>query len=147
MAGLTDYDLQLEPANSAVKAELTDNLLRDLHVLNVQAANSEFMLTARDSDDQMIGGLIATTSYGWMLIKVLWVKHSERRNGIGAKLMDKATKQARDVGCHGMWLDTSSAPAYAFYTTLGFEVFGTLANDADQHPANHQRWLMRKQIA
>jgi GNAT superfamily N-acetyltransferase len=146
MAGITPYEVKLDPINPTQVTELADHLMRDLSASNAQAVNTEFMLSIHDNADKLIGGLTASTSYGWMLIKVLWVDQSTRRTGLGSQLMDAAMKQGRDIGCHGIWLDTSSPQAYAFYKSLGFKVFGMLENEEGQHPAKHKRWMMRKRI-
>ena len=146
MAGIAPYEIILEPINPTQVTELTDHLMHDLYASNEQAVNAEFMLSLCNDADQLIGGLTASTSYGWMLIKVLWVNQTERRCGLGSRLMDAAVNRGRDLGCHGIWLDTSNPQAHAFYTTRGFEVFGTLSNKPHQHPASHQRWMMRREI-
>jgi predicted N-acetyltransferase YhbS len=141
------HKILMEPVTTPLSAELTDHLMRDLRATNEQAENSKFIFTARDDANQMIGGIIAETSYGWMLIKELWIDENERRNGLGSELVERATHRASELGCHGIWLDTSSPQAHAFYISLEFEVFGTLENAPHQHPKNHQRWLMRKLIS
>ena len=146
MAGVNTYKVQLETPSPSLSAELTAHLMQDLLASNEQAENTEFTLIARNEANEIIAGLTAITSYGWMLIKVLWVNHSERRCGIGQRLMNDAVSRARSVGCHGIWLDTSSAEAFAFYTAQKFKVFGVLSNEHGHFPATHRRWFMRKQI-
>ncbi|MDB4209194.1 hypothetical protein N9770_07375 [Amylibacter sp.] len=46
--------------------------MQDLLASNEQAENTEFTLIARNEANEIIAGLTAITSYGWMLIKVLW---------------------------------------------------------------------------
>lgn len=146
MAKITPYKITLELPDSTKKTELTDHLMHDLSMLNEQAFNSEFILLVRNESNQLLGGLNAITSYGWLQIKVLWVRKAERRCKLGSQLMNTATNRAKEIGCHGVWLDTSSPEAYAFYSTLGFKTFGTLINKPHQHPATHKRWMMRKEI-
>jgi predicted N-acetyltransferase YhbS len=146
MADLTPPQITYTASHGADSAELTKRLMRDLYALNEQSANTEFTLTIPNDTGELIGGLIAATSYGWLLIKVLWVNQNQRRRGLGAQLMNDAVKRAAQIGCHGVWLDTSSPKAYAFYPALGFEVFGDIKNEAHQHPPTHQRWFLRKYI-
>ncbi|MDB9794768.1 GNAT family N-acetyltransferase [bacterium] len=146
MAGVNTYKVQLETPSPSLSAELTAHLMQDLLASNEQAENTEFTLIARNEANEIIAGLTAITSYGWMLIKVLWVNRSERRCGIGQRLMNDAVSCARSVGCHGIWLDTSSPEAFAFYTAQKFEVFGVLTNKNAQLPTSHHRWFLRKQI-
>ena len=125
-----------------IERALTESLRSTLS----QAENSSFVLTARDPEDRLIGGLTAVTSYGWMLIKMLWVTDKCRNNGVGRRLMRQAEEKARDAGCHGVWLDTSNPQAMAFYRRLGYQLFGQLENGADQHPASHCRWFLRRAL-
>ena len=90
---------------------------------------------------------MASTSYSWLLIKILWVEESHRNSGIGQQLMEAAQAKGRTLNCHSAWLDTSSPKAYLFYARLGYEVFGQLENDATQSPPAHRRWFMKKSIA
>ncbi|MDB2707596.1 hypothetical protein N9Y99_00160 [Amylibacter sp.] len=69
---MTTYKVQLEPSSPSLSAELTGHLMQDLLASNEQAENTEFTLIARNEANEIIAGLTAITSYGWMLIKVLW---------------------------------------------------------------------------
>jgi GNAT superfamily N-acetyltransferase len=90
--------------------------------------------------------VVASTSYGWLLVKMLWVDRAWRRTGVGTRLMAAAEEKGREIGCHAGWLDTSSAEARAFYLRLGYTVFGTLENEGGDVPAGHTRWFMRKRL-
>jgi len=121
-------------------------LLRSLRATLPQSDNQGFLLSARSEDGDLAGGLTASTSYGWLLVKTVWVAESQRRNGLGRMLMDEAEKKARDLGCHGAWLDTSSPDAMRFYQRLGYETFGRLSNATGQAPETHRRWFMKKAL-
>ncbi len=126
--------------------EIEHALLKSLRDKQPQAVNRSFSIVANDQNGSMVAGLTGSTSYGWLLVKTLWVSDSQRRRGIGAELMARAETLARDEGCHAIWLDTSSEQAQAFYSQLGFENFGVLENTIDQHPASHKRWFMKKSL-
>ncbi|MGP1396243.1 MAG: GNAT family N-acetyltransferase [Inquilinaceae bacterium] len=119
-------------------------LLKSLRAGAPQAVNAGFVLAARDEGDVLQGGLTASTSYGWLLIKTLWVRAESRRRGVGRSLMREAEERGRALGCHGAWLDTSSADAMRFYEKLGYEPFGVLTNKDDQQPQPHSRWFMKR---
>lgn len=125
---------------------LEEQLLASLGDTNVQAVNSNILLTAKDSHDRIIGGLVGSTSYGWLLVKILWVDHQLRGTGVGRSLMEQAESIAVTRDCHGAWLDTSSPDAHAFYLKIGFEAFGKLHNEGQQIPVGHQRWFMKKAL-
>lgn len=145
MAGKDDEFVILEDgpqAGDAVENELTKSLRENLP----QSQNVNFVLSARDHRNRLAGGLTAATSYGWLLVKTLWVAEKHRRQGLGRSLMKSAEDKARGFGCHSVWLDTSNPDAMNFYRKLGYEVFGQLSNSASQPPAGHRRWFMKKPL-
>jgi len=127
-------------AAAFIEAGLLKSLREDL----TQSLNDGFVLAAKDESGAIVGGLIASTSYGWALIKVLWVSKKVRQRGLGGSLMERGEQKAKELGCHAAWLDTSNPKAKDFYLKLGYEVFGELANSEEQFPPEHQRWFMRK---
>ncbi len=138
--------IRISEERTDLAQEIDAALTRTLRQSQPQAINGSFVLAARKSDRTLVGGLTGTTSYGWLLVKTLWVSEEQRGSGIGRQLMQRAEEKARHVGCHGAWLDTSSPQAMAFYRRLGYEIFGQLENGADQHPAGHRRWFLRKAL-
>ncbi len=130
-----------------VSADVIENkLMISLKSTLPQSINEQFVLSARDNNQSLIGGLTASTSYGWMLIKTLWVDSSYRRKGTGSALLKSALAHAARLGCHAAWLDTSNPEAMRFYEHAGFEVFGQLNNQPGQTPETHQRWFMKLAI-
>jgi GNAT superfamily N-acetyltransferase len=69
-----------------------------------------------------------------LLVKMLWVAEQCRGHGLGARLMVEAETIARSSGCHGAWLDTSSAGTEQFYIRLGYEPFGVPTNGFGEKP-------------
>ncbi len=134
------------PEGSQVSALVEMELLASLAQSSIQAENSDLVISARDGTGNIIAGMTASTSYGWLLIKTLWVREEDRGNGIGRKLVEAAHNAGRKVSCHAAWLDTSSAEARDFYTGLGYEVFGELANAPGQFPEDHKRWFMKRNL-
>jgi len=138
--------IQLEETNTNVADDIETELLRSLKESNVQSVNETITFSVRGDKEELIGGLSASTSYGWLLIKTLWIHEKHRRNGFGKRLMENAESKARDMGCHGAWLDTSNESAQQFYQGLGYSAFGELSNSDQQFPTPHQRWFMRKKL-
>lgn len=139
--------MKIHESNNAVATWLEMKLLSALQNTNTQAENSTITLAARNSEDQIVGGLVASTSYGWLLVKILWVDNEHQRSGIGRSLMKQVESSALARGCHSAWLDTSSADARKFYFALGYEIFGELQNHDEQWPPGHHRWFMRKALS
>ena len=129
-----------------VENEIEQSLLKALRDSQPQSVNRSFNIVANDNDGCMVAGLTGGTSYGWLLIKTLWVSNSYRQCGVGTELMMLAENLARDEGCHAAWLDTSADNAREFYGKLGYEPFGILENTAGQFPVDHKRWFMKKSL-
>ena len=125
-----------------LEGELLSSLWGELE----QSLNTGFTLMAKDSTGELIGGVVAGTSYGWLLVKILWVAESHRGAGVGSALMRATEVKGSELKCHCAWLDTSNPGAYQFYSRLGYEVFGTLENVEGQFPAEHCRWFMKKAL-
>lgn len=138
--------ITIEDDDADTGACIEAELLHALRDALPQAENTSFVLSARDQAGALIGGLTASTSYGWLLIKTLWVTEAFRHRGLGRRFMVLAEEKARSAGCHGAWLDTSNPDAMRFYEKLGYARFGQLANRKEQPPAGHRRWFMEKRL-
>lgn len=136
----------IESAGPGVAKDIETALLTDLRHLAPQGRNDEISLSVALKDGTLVAGLSGSTSYGWLLIKVLWVAPEIRRQGYGRALVADAFARAKSLGCHSAWLDTSNRTAMQFYTALGFEVFGSLENSGAQEPVGHQRWFLKRHI-
>ena len=97
----------------------------------------------KNSDGEVMGGVIGYTHWGWLFIKQLWVDESIRRKGAGALLMNSIESAAVGRGCERVWLDTFDFQALPFYESLGFEIFSTL----DDFPRGHKRIFLKKELA
>ena len=106
-----------------------------------------FSIVARNAEGEILGGLIGGTSYGWLLVKMLWVADEARGQGLGTRIMALAEDVVRGRGCHGAWLDTSSRRARRFYEKLGYEAFGILENRDGERPEGHARFFLSKRFA
>lgn len=137
----------VELGDERVAERLEAELLLSLRCELQQSLNSGFTLSVKGPEGELIGGLVASTSYDWLLVKILWVAKNQRNSGIGRSLMAAAEVKARELDCHSVWLDTSSPQAFQFYSKLGYEVFGQLENSEGQFPPDHRRWFMKKALA
>lgn len=135
-----------ESAANEAASVIEANLLASLREERVQAINRSFVFTAEDDAGTLQGGLTASTSYGWLLIKTLWVDTGARGQGLGTLLIRRAEAQGRGLACHSAWLDTSSPDARIFYERLSYRVFGELSNSAERAPSTHHRWFMKKTL-
>lgn len=97
-------------------------------------------ITLRDAAGAVEGGLVGISYYDWLIVEMLFVPERRRGQGIGARLMLAAEAVAARRGCHGVWLDTGSPAARAFYERIGYGVFATL----DDYPRGHTKWFMSR---
>ncbi|MEM8925482.1 MAG: GNAT family N-acetyltransferase [Actinomycetota bacterium] len=141
----SDDDITVS-SDPSVAAALERRLLADLAEVLPQGVNTSVVLAARLRDGALIGGLVGSTSYGWLLVKVLWTDPAHRGRGVGRRLMVEAERRAMALGCHSAWLDTSNPAAHRLYLHLGWEEFGRLDNAPDDDPPGHRRWFLRKTL-
>lgn len=132
------------PDAQKMAAFVEQKLLSSLAKTNIQSKNANVVLSVRDGAGNLTGGITASASYGWLLIKTLWVEEENRGAGIGRHLVEAMHCAGKKIDCHAVWLDTSSKDAMKFYSGLGYEVFGVLENTDGQIPETHKRWFMKK---
>jgi len=96
----------------------------------------------KDSDGEVVGGVIAEVYWDWLYIDLLWVQEGLRRQGFGKSLMARAEEEARQMGAKNAYLDTFSFQAPGFYESLGYKSFGELPD----FPQGQQRFFMRKEL-
>jgi GNAT superfamily N-acetyltransferase len=142
----SSLQILVEPNPEDVEDEIERNLVASLRT-NVPPNDAlPLAVVARDGGGKLVAGLIGSTSYGWLLIKMLWVMETFRNHGLGTEIMERAEKIALQRGCHGAWLDTSSERASRFYARLGYRPFGMLENKEGDHPEGHCRFFLSKRL-
>lgn len=97
----------------------------------------------RDERRDVVGGLWGRTDWGWLSIELLFVPEALRGAGLGRQLVQRAEAEALRRGCHGALVNTFSFQAPGFYESLGYRVFGTLADC----PPGHTRLSLEKALA
>lgn len=147
MERMIQPDLILAAGGADDAARIEAALLTALRATQPQAVNDAFVLTVKNDEGELVAGLTAGSSYGWLLIKTLWVAESHRRQGLAQRLMTQAEEKGVDLDCHAAWLDTSSPDARRFYEKLGYEVFAELKNEEGQKPPAHRRWFLKKRLS
>jgi ribosomal protein S18 acetylase RimI-like enzyme len=95
-----------------------------------------------DEAENIRGGLLGSTNWGWLRIDILAVDPLLRGQNWGTKLMHRAEREAVERACTMAYVDTFSFQAPAFYERLGYEVFGKL----DNFPTGHSRLFLKKAL-
>lgn len=142
-----DWRIEIAEDVASVAPTVDANILGELLPRFPGATYGRFALVARDGDGDVAAGLVASTSYGWLLVAALWVRPDRRGAGLGTAMMAAAEREGRARGCHGAWLDTSSEAARRFYGRLGYAAFGALRNGPGRPPEGHARWFLSKDLA
>jgi GNAT superfamily N-acetyltransferase len=96
-----------------------------------------------DGERRLRGGIAGDVWAGWLHVKVLYVDESLRRQGHGARLLRAAEDRARALGCHGVFLDSFTFQAAAWYPRFGYQEFGRL----EDYPHGHAQVYFRKSLA
>ena len=132
--------------DSEPKAEDRRKIFDELHRYSAaQTMDSELQslsIFLRNAEDNVIGGLLGETFWGWLYVEFMWVEEALRGQGYGKKLLATAEREAIARGCTNALLDTFSFQAFEFYQRCGYEVFGTL----EDFPTPHKRFYMRKSL-
>jgi len=97
---------------------------------------------ARDTEGNIIAGLIGTTHGNWLMVKFLWVSESLRGQNIGSEILKQVESTARERGCKFAFLDTFSFQAPLFYQKHGYqEVFAL-----EEYPLTGKRYYFTKNL-
>lgn len=150
----SDYTIEIADVLSAEQLEVINGSLR---IYN-QTANPELwakfdnprhdpkplQVIVRFEANEIVGGLLATTSMSWLKVDIMSVREGRRRQGIGALMLNAAEAEARLRGCKYAFLDTMDFQAPDFYRACGYVVAGSIA-DWDSH--GHTKFYFTKQLA
>jgi len=93
-------------------------------------------------NNKIIGGIYGRSIWGTLEIKTFVVDESNRKKGIGTKLILEAENEAFQRNCRYISLDTFSFQAPKFYEHMGFELIGTETD----FPKGFEKYYYRKSI-
>ena len=96
----------------------------------------------RDSGGRAIGGLSASTYWGWLDIEDFYIPDIYRGRGLGTAILREAESIARNRGCTAAQLTTYEFQARSFYERHGWKTVGRL----DGYPPGSTYWWMRKDL-
>lgn len=117
------------------------SLWRRIHLLLAQEDRAvapedapPFALTRQDGAGAVAAALTGELVMTALHISHLWVDPALRSQGVGTALLGEAETYARLKGCVRAHLETSAAPALAFYRKRGYRVFGELPDYHAERP-------------
>ncbi len=96
----------------------------------------------RGEQNEIVGGLLGASVWGWLEIKSLWVESHLRELGFGTNLLRTAETEAVRRNCQQIMLDTFNRQTLDFYRKLGYTVFGKL----EDLPNSQTRYFLRKTL-
>ncbi len=136
-----DLSIAVEPHPDYRDANVVIQGLIDFNAAHAGgAAPCELLVTLRDADGKVVGGLSGDTWVGWLQVHALWLAYELRERGMGRALMLAAEREAVRRGCTQAFLETLSFQALGFYEKLGYTVFSRL----DGFPPDGARYALRK---
>ena len=100
------------------------------------------VITIRDVEGAVTGGLTGYTSRGWLFTHLFVVPEAIRGQGLGTRILTMAENEAISRGCLGAWLDTFEFQARGFYEKLGYTCFGEIQD----YPPGFSRFFMKKSL-
>jgi len=125
-------------ATAAVSRMLLHYNVRETRVSDYQSLT----LVLRDEQEEIVGGLVGETFYGWLFVKTLVLEQALRRQSFGSQLLARAEAIGRERGCAHAYLDTFSFQALPFYEKRGYSRFGTL----EDFPPGQSRYFLQKKL-
>ncbi len=141
----TITDFTIEPCNKKSVKTIVDGI-NTYNLSRVPAISDvwtplEFVVKNKSEDE--IGGVLGGIGY-WngLEIKILWVKETLRKKGIGTLLLRHIEKIAEDKGVEVAMLDTFDFQAEVFYLKNGYTLIGEINN----FPKEHKRIYFSKEL-
>jgi GNAT superfamily N-acetyltransferase len=77
-------------------------------------------LNAKDDAGNVLGGFRGDVYFNWLFVNILFVEGSQRRQGIGTRLLAEGEAHARKLGARRARLETFDWQAPAFYAKHGY---------------------------
>ena len=89
-----------------------------------ESEDKKFIINVRNSENELIAGILANAYWDGLEIDTLWVGQHHRGTGLGAELLKKAERYGKEQGAVISFLKTVEAKG--FYEKHGYQVFGVL---------------------
>ena len=83
-------------------------------------------ITISDPQDNIVGGCYGDSFLACMYLAILWLRDDYRGRGLGRQLLERIQREAKDMGCTRICLDTFDFQVPQFYEKFGFQEFARL---------------------
>ena len=140
---MSELRISFEPHNNGPKQFIVNGVDNFNIAKTGTAAYYPVQYYLRDSDDEVLGGLLGYTWGDWMHINHVWVAEPARGRGYAREMMAAAEAYAQKRNCIGAYLETYSFQARPMYEKLGYKVVGQI----DNMPPGHTHYFMKKEFA
>ena len=100
------------------------------------------VVTLRDDQNTVVGGIVGATYLGWLHINTVWIKDDFRGQGHGQALLAAAEAEAIHRGAHSVCLESLTFQAVTFYEKLGYTRFAELPN----YPGTEKKVYLSKKL-
>lgn len=100
-------------------------------------------IALRSGSGRLVGGLLGSTAWDWLLIDLLWLDDVCRGHGLGSGLLAQAERKAIDMGCTHARAETFDFQALPFYERHGYDVYARL----EGFPKGHTEYQLRKKLS
>ncbi|WP_246582725.1 GNAT family N-acetyltransferase [Clostridium mobile] len=124
------------------EAEYIGNMLLEFNLQSKPLSQEKPFISInrciKDENGKIIGGILACLALWHILsIDTLWVKKEFRNQGVAKQLLRLVETEARNMGCHIVYLSTYDFQAKDFYLKNGYEIFGVLEDCPKEHKLYH----------
>ena len=124
----------------AVARDIRERIIRYNAEQAGEPNDERIVLSVRDSDGNLIAGLVALGFWNGLFVELLWVSEAHRGRGIGTSLLAAAEDRARENGWQVCFLSTFDFQAPGFYLKLGYQQFGELTGSP---PGHSRKWFAK----
>jgi putative oxidoreductase len=140
---MTTPELVIETDPSPEQIQYLEDRIYQFNAGVTRITDGEWLaIFVRDDAGRVLAGIAGATWGGTCEIRQFWVEESERRRGLGTRLLAAAEREARRRGCTQIVLQSFSFQAPAFYARHGF----TTVTAMEGYPRGHRNLLMRKRL-
>lgn len=141
---MSDLEIEVSDDPTADDVRLIGDKLTAFNQRDVGPANMKpLAVLARNSSNDIVGGIVGNTAWGWFYVQLLWVSESERGHGLARKMLAAAEVEAVARGCAAAYIDTFNPIALKTYQKAGYQIFGEL-NDFPRGLGRTRTFLQKK---